>query len=411
MAIKSKKHTEKVPEEVVNLIKCVEEEFYRFINFALGEKNKKKENYYGIDGERFKTLFMHWKKCTEKNKYREDYFLTPEKINKNQTKKSSDVKGAVQKSPPRIRKLLKTYYSPDNNSSYQPDRKIEIAIESRNTGGLYRFRVAVDGKGSIDFISKFQYNDTSSSTNTPYDLPSHSDYDYEEQLSDAERLLNDNKTILEAIRKYQRLVFASDEFHSEIIESIVLQIKIRAEYENGISSVYPKLSDIDQPPHGTRKVVENLFKLLAKNFKNFKCADRLFSDKLYLSRMDLRRIHFSNGKANQDINCLKYAQFNGCNIGWTSFNYMDLTGANFADIICSRAALFKETNLKDVNFWNADLRYMNHDPITGKLINPGYNKDIFLDVKTMYKAKLDDDLKQYLMEKKPSLFDPCPNPK
>ena len=402
-------------DKVIKLIKEVEEDFNKFINFALSAKNKNIEKYYGIDGERFENLFLHWKTCTKKlSPFRDDYYLTPEKINNEATKKKQDVKdngkGALQKSPPRIRSLLKEYYGSDNDSSYQPNQKFEIGLESKGKKGMYRFRVMVDGKDSVLLISDIKNSNKPPQNTIPNDQPPHSDYDYmAKQLSEAERLLNDSKKILQAIRKYQSLILDSDEFHSDIITSIVHQIRIRSEYKGEISSVYSKLADIEQPPHGARKVVESLFKLLAKNYKNFTFA---FTGSLYFGRLDLRRIYFSTKSSNPYENTLRYANFNGCNIGWTAFNGMDLTGTNFANINCARAAMFsKRTKLNDVNFYNADLRHINHDPASGKLITENYDPCIFLDVKTMYMAKLDNDLAKYLMERKPSLFEPCENPK
>ena len=419
MLQKSKKHTKKIPDEIVKLIKEVEEIFDRFINFALNEKNK--EKYYIIDGKRFKNLFKQWKNCTKKPSISlDDYYLTPEKINNGITEKKYDAKGAIQKSTSRIIRLLDEYFISGNDSSYQPNREIEIYLKPKGTGGMYRFEVIVDGENSIDLIARIKYLNESHSTDTRNDQPPHSDYDYmSKQLSDAERLLNDDKTILEAIRKYQSLILNFDEFHVEIIESIVHQIRIRSAYKGKISSVYPDFEYIDRPDVGVRNVEENLFKLLARNYRSFERFDRLFFNRLYFGRLDLRRINFSTKNSKSYENTLRYANFNGCNIGWTAFNNMDLTGANFANMKCATHAWFINTNLKDANFWKADLRFVNRDPVTGdfltynsldpntdEMVSKKFDPEVFLNVKTMYRAKLDDYLKDYLMKRKPSLFKP-----
>ncbi len=397
-----------IPYELLKIIQEVKEELKNFEGYAEliwniqttedkeGNTVSIKNKYSSAYKTRFNNLFDHWENCTKALITSEnEYYLSPSKFNKSATKKSKNLITTVYKTKSVIENILSEgYYSGDIKKTKR-NPKYKIGIVSKEKEGYYRFSVSIGNKDSIVFLKESLSNNGNGGGH------------FIEKLSKAERLLKSKEAILEAIRIYQDLILASDKFHMDIITSIVHQIRIRSEYKGRISSVYPEIQDIDQPLHGMRNVVENLFKLLARNYKNFKRSDRLFFNKLYFARLDLRRINFSTKSSNQYENSLRYANFNGCNIGWTAFNGMDLTGANFANISCARAAMFnKKTILKDVNFYNSDLRHINHDPASGSIITEDYDPSIFIDVKTMYCAYLDKDLEDYLREKKLSLFDP-----
>jgi len=127
---------------------------------------------------------------------------------------------------------------------------------------------------------------------------------------------------------------------------------------------------------------------------------------LDFSGLDLRRCYLFNRRGGHDINNLRKADFSGANIAYTVLSGIDMTGACFDDLQCSKNAwiICHNTILENASFKNANLigvnkTFDNSDGSEFVGSADGYEEEShiipFLKISTAKNAQLDRDFKEY----------------